>query len=664
MTFDAVESQPAGSVSDDRGHRVELRPWAEAASQLERPWRELCSAAGGPIEGIDWAMACATTSEDHEAIDVVAARRDGSLAAVVPLASKRARGVRRRVMLGVDRHHEPMDLLAADAGAVTDLAGALAALREPIEFGRLPADSPAVRALRASFDRNWLVVIRRLEATPYVPLDASWEEPERHLSAGRRSDYRRARRRAERLGRVSAEILVPRPDTLAGLLDEAFAVEARSWKGEAGTAILSDPAEERFIRRYVSLASTRGALRLCFLRIDGRAVAMQIAMVENDEFCLLKIGYDAEFGHCSPGVLLLRESLAHAAAAGLRTYRFLGRSEGWIASRTSHESETVAVHAYPLDRRGAAALAADVSMLSARRVSRRVRALTPRLRRLALSGATPLLTRVAGRYIAGDRLTDAAATARTLTDRGLLVTLGYWNATSDDARAVAQEYLRGLDVLAGMEDSYLSAKLPALGFSPTLLAEVLEDGARRGIRVHLDSHWPATAARTRAMLDEALGARPEADVGVTIPGRWNRSAEDARWACARGLSVRVVKGEWPDPGDPDRDLRAGYLEVIDALAGAARHVGVATHDPWLAGEAVRRLRDASTPCTLELLYGLPMRESLRQARALDLPVRVYVPYGTAYMPYAVDELRRHPRMALWLARDLWSSTLDRDPLSR
>jgi proline dehydrogenase len=275
-----------------------------------------------------------------------------------------------------------------------------------------------------------------------------------------------------------------------------------------------------------------------------------------------------------------------------------------------------------------------------------------------------VLTRVARRYIAGDALADATATARTLADRSLLITMGYWNAPSDDAAAVAREYLSGLDALAGIEGSYLSTKLPALGFSPALLAEVLERGARRGVRVHLDSHWPATAARTRALLDEALSARPEAQAGITLPGRWTRTTEDAEWACARGLFVRVVKGEWPDPGDPHRDLRAGYLQVIDALAGAARHVGVATHDPWLAAEAVRRLRDASTPCTLELLYGLPMRESIRQARALDLPVRVYVPYGTAYMPYALSQLRGRPRMALWLARDLWSSTLDRDPLSR
>lgn len=659
-----MESQSPGPVTVDRRCRVERRPWDEAASQLDGPWRDLCAAAGGPIEGIDWATACAETSGEYEAVEVVAAWRGAELVAVAPLATTRTRGVRRRVMLGVDRHHEPMDLLAADAGAVTALAGALAAVREPVEFGRLPAGSPAVPALRAAFGRDWLVVTRSASPTPHVPLDASWQEPERHLGARRRSDYRRARRRAERLGSVSAEVLSPRPAELADMLDEAFAVEARSWKGEAGTAILQDPAEERFIRRYTGLAAARGALRLCFLRIDGRAVAMQIAMVEGDMLCLLKVGYDAEFAHCSPGVLLLRESLAHAAAAGLRTYRFLGKSEPWIAAWTPHEAETVSVNAYPRSRRGAGALTADASLAAGRRALRRARSLEPRARALALAGLEPVLKRVAGRYIAGDTLGDADETARDLVARGLGVTVGYWNATSDDPRAVADEYLSGLDVLAGLDDAYLSMKLPALGFSPAMLDEVLERGEQRGVRVHLDSLWPASAARTQALLDEALATRPGARVGVTLPGRWSRSVEDARWACARGLSVRVVKGEWPDPGDPPRDLRTAYLDVIDALAGAAPHVGVATHDPSLAAEAVRRLRAASTPCTLELLYGLPVRDSIRQARALDLPVRVYVPYGTAYMPYAITQLRRHPGMALWLAKDLWGSAFDRDPLSR
>ena len=125
--------------------------------------------------------------------------------------------------------------------------------------------------------------------------------------------------------------------------------------------------------------------------------------------------------------------------------------------------------------------------------------------------------------------------------------------------------------------------------------------------------------------------------------------------------MRVDKGEWADPADPERDMREGFLEVIDRLCGRAVHVAVATHDAPLAHEAVERLRAAGTPCGLELLYGLPMRASLRQAIALGLDVRVYVPYGHAYTPYALGQLRRRPRTALWIARDLAAGAVEALP---
>jgi proline dehydrogenase len=84
-------------------------------------------------------------------------------------------------------------------------------------------------------------------------------------------------------------------------------------------------------------------------------------------------------------------------------------------------------------------------------------------------------------------------------------------------------------------------------------------------------------------------------------------------------------------------------------------VSVASHDGALAGEALRRLQSAGTRCDLELLYGLPMRASLRVARRLGVPVRVYIPYGAAYLPYAVSRLRKSPRIAWWLLRDLVAS---------
>ena len=91
--------------------------------------------------------------------------------------------------------------------------------------------------------------------------------------------------------------------------------------------------------------------------------------------------------------------------------------------------------------------------------------------------------------------------------------------------------------------------------------------------------------------------------------------------------------------------------MIDALVGRARHVAVASHDVSLAIEAINRLRKAGTSCGLELLYGLPMPRSLEMADRMAVGVHVYVPYGRAYLPYALSRVRNNPRILWWLVRD-------------
>jgi proline dehydrogenase len=140
-------------------------------------------------------------------------------------------------------------------------------------------------------------------------------------------------------------------------------------------------------------------------------------------------------------------------------------------------------------------------------------------------------------------------------------------------------------------------------------------------------------------------------VGCTLPARWSRSLIDVERAADLGLRVRVVKGQWADPAEPDIDIGAAYLKLIDRLAGRVRTVAVATHDPALARAALARLRESGTPSELELLFGLPMKGALAVAREEGVPVCIYVPFGNGWMPYAFSQLRRNPGIALWMFRD-------------
>jgi proline dehydrogenase len=277
----------------------------------------------------------------------------------------------------------------------------------------------------------------------------------------------------------------------------------------------------------------------------------------------------------------------------------------------------------------------------------------PSLRALARACLPPVYRFLSRAYVVGPRLRDGLAVVDRLSKRGRGATLGYFDETGESPRRVADHSLACLDALArrpGRRADYVSVKAPALRFDPNLLIEIARKSRRTGVPIHFDSHELAAASRTMAAAELALRERAP-QVGITLPGRWQRSLFDADCAVALRLRVRVVKGEWADPACPDADRSAGFLAVIDRLAGRAPSVAVATHDVDLAREALRRLQAAGTPCTLELLYGLPMRASLALARKAGVPVRVYVPFGNPWMPYVIAEVRRKPGTLWWMVKD-------------
>lgn len=262
-----------------------------------------------------------------------------------------------------------------------------------------------------------------------------------------------------------------------------------------------------------------------------------------------------------------------------------------------------------------------------------------------------LAKRAARTYVAGPGLADALQVCRRLDRRGVAGTIGFWNGDGDRPRAVADAYLAGsIAVSVERLKCALAVKAPALGFDSDLLAAVLEQCRRNGVRVHFDSLEPEAADRTCAVIEQALPHGP--GLGCTIPGRWRRSLRDVEWAIEMGLHVRVVKGQWADPDDPAVDPGSGFLAVVERLAGRACSVSVATHDPALARDALRRLRSARTPCELELLWRLPAQPVVRVASEARVPVRVYVPYGSAWLPYRLSQASRNPRVLWWFVRDL------------
>lgn len=365
-TVTAVASGLAGADPLARAESADAAPSRPPVSVVDfdtltpAAWNGVTAERRTPMQQHIWMRAAAEALSPDKPVKVIVVGSPQQPLALAPLARSTS-GPPRLRLLGAEELGEAVEVIYRDAAALEALAQGLAATHRALGFGHYLRDTPLIDALRRAYGRRGLVVTKPLamRASPTIGLDQSWLEPEQHFSARRRSDFRRMQRAAEKIGPVTTEILTPTPDELPALFEEAIAVEATGWKGRSGTAISIDTRLQRFFRRYAELACAAGILRLCFLRIAGRAAAMQLAVETENRFWLFKIGYDESFSRCSPGNLLMRETIRYAAQRGLTSYEFLGKEAPWTQLWTETAQPIVALRTYPFAPFGLAALAAD-----------------------------------------------------------------------------------------------------------------------------------------------------------------------------------------------------------------------------------------------------------------------------------------------------------------
>ena len=136
-------------------------------------------------------------------------------------------------------------------------------------------------------------------ARPYVTREFGVKR-----SGSTRKKLRQDWNRLSALGAV--EVVNDRtPDQFGPAFETFLAMEKASWKGEQGTAILSDPRDAAFVRQLLQNLAARRDASVALLRVDGEAIAAQVLMYCGDTAYTWKTAFDAGFSKYSPGALLV-----------------------------------------------------------------------------------------------------------------------------------------------------------------------------------------------------------------------------------------------------------------------------------------------------------------------------------------------------------------------
>lgn len=269
------------------------------------------------------------------------------------------------------------------------------------------------------------------------------------------------------------------------------------------------------------------------------------------------------------------------------------------------------------------------------------------------------------RYIAGESLDDAVRVVKQLNADRKLATidvLGEEVTSEKEARTIAQAYRDVFDEIEREHlDSNVSVKLTALGLglSYELCRANLEDVVRQAAEdrnfVRIDMEDSSTTDETLRLYRELREAGHE-NVGVVLQAYLRRTLDDIHALADLRPNVRLCKGIYVEPPSlafADEDaIRANFVRCLDTLLDGGSYVGVATHDEWLIGEALRLLAERGLEHDG---YEFQMLLGVREQRATELVqaghrLRVYVPFGEQWYAYSLRRLQENPAMAVTIAR--------------
>ncbi len=285
---------------------------------------------------------------------------------------------------------------------------------------------------------------------------------------------------------------------------------------------------------------------------------------------------------------------------------------------------------------------------------------------------------LARQFVSGADISQAIATAARLRENGIaasLYFLGEYVQEPETVRMTVEQYVSAIAALgkAGL-DVHISIDPTQIGYS--IDPAVWEENALR--------LGKALAAQPRdgrnclmldmedfALVEPTLAAHHrlrEAGIpaGLTLDAYLHRTPGDLQFLLAGPNMVRLVKGAFAEGREHAwqrrEEIDQAYLRLAgQMLSPEARSHGFypvfATHDDRII--ALVRAMAKSNGWTqgqyeFELLYGV-RPALLHELRDQGERVRVYLPFGRDWWPYAIRRVGEAPRNAWFAVRALWGA---------
>jgi proline dehydrogenase len=262
----------------------------------------------------------------------------------------------------------------------------------------------------------------------------------------------------------------------------------------------------------------------------------------------------------------------------------------------------------------------------------------------------------AKRFIAGETLEDGLRAATELNAKGLKVIMNRLGENVTDRREAEEAAASYREILQELTqrkiDGSTSIKPTQLGldFAPDLCREltlsVVREAAALDNFVEIDMESSAYTDAT-VELFEAVRRQHE-NVGLAVQSYLYRTEADLRRLQPLHPKIRLVKGAYREPASIAFPKKSGVDENFRKLMRMVFSdnfiPAIATHDERMLVLAKQIAREKNWPSDrweFQMIFGVA-RNLQEQLVREGFRMRVYIPYGTEWLPYFMRRLSERP----------------------
>jgi CelD/BcsL family acetyltransferase involved in cellulose biosynthesis len=309
---------------------------AEALAALAPDWRRLARSVAAPslFASPEWTAAWwrrfGATRRPH----LAGARREGTLVALAPLCTRRARGLRVLEFVGGEEADLASFLLAPGDEALADEL-ARVALQAPgwdlLDLWCVAEDSPTARAVQQALAASGVGhEVRRLTINPV--LDVASDAWAADASRSMLKDLARQRRVLGRQGKL--ELVFPRDvEEVEATLAALRGYHHRRWGGQGELSRLFLPDYWGWVRGVSLEAWQQGWLYLPSVTLDGRPFAIGLFFLYGRRLFYWMGAHDPDLARHSPNLLLILSVIEDIRAGRTADVLDFGQGDEWYKLR-------------------------------------------------------------------------------------------------------------------------------------------------------------------------------------------------------------------------------------------------------------------------------------------------------------------------------------------